>query len=268
MCNMASFVITRTKVLWSIRSDSHEDIIAMYHLRNDMHGDDFVRSELHPPDYDYRLPVDQWIYVTDQDSTPDWYDPRDAEIAVRAEMSRWCEVKIINDPKVKINIEDGMNRIILAGKVIQFGGECTMYGSSSNKQSGGACWMYGSSTNRQSGGDCTIHDSSSNKQSDGQCWMYESASNKQSGGQCTMYGSSTNEQSGGECYMRDSSSNKQSNGQCWMYGSASNKQSGGICWMYYSSSNEQSGGFCSTYGPECKLTKVNNLNLFNIWTRM
>ena len=63
-------------------SDSHEDIIAMYHLSDDMHGDDFVRVELFPPGDDYRLPIDQWIYHTDQDWPPDWYDPKEAEEAL------------------------------------------------------------------------------------------------------------------------------------------------------------------------------------------
>ena len=228
MCKMASFIITRTKVLWSIMSDSHEDIISEHRLRDDMHGDDFVRVELYPPNDDYRLPVDQWIYRTDQDSTPDWYDPREAEIAVRSEMPKWIETKIINDPKAKIVIRSGVNRIIFAGKVIQSGGECLLYGSSSNKQSGGKCYMYDSAKNTQSGGTCIT---------------YDSASNKQSGGECDMYDSSKNTQSGGECDMYDTSRNKQSGGKCWMHGS---------------SINEQSGGICHAHGSACKLTKVNN----------
>ena len=273
MCRMASFILTRTKVLWSVRSDSHEDIIAEHRLSDNMHGDDFVRVELYPPLLDYRFPVDQWIYHTDQDCTPDWYDPKEAEIAVRAEMSKWCEVKIINDPKSKINIEDGMNRIVFAGKVIQSGGKCYMYDSTKNKQSGGECWMYGSSRNKQSGGVCRMHGSSINKQSGGSCLMFGSTSNKQSGGDCTMhdlssnkqsggycwmYGSSCNEQLGGDCIMRYRSSNMQYAGGCIMHNSTSNIQSGGECAMYDSSSNEQSGGSCSTHGPNCRLIKVNN----------
>ena len=243
MCRMASFIVTRTKVLWSVRSDSHEDIISEHHLRDDMHGDNFVRVELCPPYDDYRLPINQWIYRTDQDSTPDWYDPRGAEIAVRSEMPKWMKVKIINDPKAKINVKCKMSRIVLAGKVIQSGGECLLYGSSSNKQSGGKCYMYDSSSNKQSGGTCCLIGSSSNKQSRGKCYMYDSSSNEQWGGKCYMYDSSKNTQSGGSCDMYDISSNEQSGGKCWMYGS---------------SINEQSGGDCYVYGPNCRLTKVSN----------
>lgn len=68
MCKLASFVVTKDRVLWHPESESHEKIIERFKL-NDKRSD-FVRVELVPPRDDYLLPIKAWEFGTDQKDTP------------------------------------------------------------------------------------------------------------------------------------------------------------------------------------------------------
>ena len=84
MCKPASFVVTKNKVCWSTKSDSHEEIIAEHKLHADgVQGPNIVRVEIVPPGDDFRLPLDQWIFKTDQYILPQWYDATDVESRAR-----------------------------------------------------------------------------------------------------------------------------------------------------------------------------------------
>jgi len=228
MCRPASFIVTKNRVLWSKNSDSHEEIIEQNHLNDSTRGGDFVRVEITPKDFDFRLPIERWEYRVDQDTTPDWYDPREAEIAVRAELPAWYAVHFISSGE----ITEGMSRVVLSGEVTQSGGECEANGSATVTQSGGVCRAYGSSTVTQSGGECEANGSSTVTQSGGECWAYESSTVTQSGGGCWAHDSAAVTQSGGECYAYGSATVTQSGGECWAYGSAAVTQSGGECLAY------------------------------------
>ena len=70
-----SLVVTKHR-LYAGMTDSHEDIIETYKLKEqNIKGDILlVRVEIYPPDSNYRLPLDDWIFTTDQDLLPDWFD--------------------------------------------------------------------------------------------------------------------------------------------------------------------------------------------------
>jgi hypothetical protein len=87
MCKLASFVVTRERVLWHPESDSHEKIIEKFKL--DDRNPDFVRVELTPIGADYLKPVKEWEYRVDQRDTPLWYNAKNAEESVRHELTKW-----------------------------------------------------------------------------------------------------------------------------------------------------------------------------------
>jgi len=94
MCRMASFVLTKDKVYWSKKSDSHEDIISEYHL-NDGENISILRAEIVPPNDNYRLPLEKWEYNIDQDIIPDWYVAPHEEERTRRTLADWVAYKII-----------------------------------------------------------------------------------------------------------------------------------------------------------------------------
>jgi hypothetical protein len=88
VCKLASFIVTRERVLWHLESDSHEKIIERYRL-DDNKKCDFIRIELVPPGENYLLPLTEWAYRTDQQEVPSWYSAKESEVAVRAEILKW-----------------------------------------------------------------------------------------------------------------------------------------------------------------------------------
>jgi len=97
MCRPASFVVTKKEVFWSKSTDSHEDIIDEFKLREiDIRNKPtLVRIEIVPPDRNFCLPLKQWIYSLDQDIKPEWYDAKDVERRARAKLKEWRECKVV-----------------------------------------------------------------------------------------------------------------------------------------------------------------------------
>jgi hypothetical protein len=98
MCRPASFVLTKGHRVWWLKaSDSHEDILDAHRLYADgIRGPNIVRVELYPSKGDFSLPLDQWVFKTDQggDWLPDWFDPIAAERETRAELRNWARAKL------------------------------------------------------------------------------------------------------------------------------------------------------------------------------
>ena len=86
MCRYKSLIVTRTEVLSSENSESHEDIIRKYELNDKISPPDFIRVEMIPTG-DMADPQD-WEYHLDQDTLPKWYDARAAETACRQEIKK------------------------------------------------------------------------------------------------------------------------------------------------------------------------------------
>ena len=92
MCNPASFVLTKDRVFWSKKTNRHSDIIEEFDLHSaGVRGANTVSVELSPKDWQYDLPIDSWLFRTDQAEIdlPDWYNAADAEQRVRAELPEW-----------------------------------------------------------------------------------------------------------------------------------------------------------------------------------
>jgi len=86
MCRYKSLIVTRTEVLSSENSESHEDIIRKYEINDKISPPDFIRVEMIPTG-DMADPQD-WEYHLDQDTLPKWYDARAAETACRQEIKK------------------------------------------------------------------------------------------------------------------------------------------------------------------------------------
>jgi hypothetical protein len=94
MCNPAAFIVTKNSVLFSKTSDSHEEILKENNLRYGSRVN-FVRVEISPPDNDFNIPFDKWIFKTDQDMLPDWYCEEDAEEATRCKLKAWAKHHLV-----------------------------------------------------------------------------------------------------------------------------------------------------------------------------
>ena len=90
MCRAASFIVTREyKVFFHPTKDSHQDIIDYHKLYEGNNRINLVPVEISPPNMNFNIPFDKWVFLTDLKETPDWYDTIKAEKAVRAELPNW-----------------------------------------------------------------------------------------------------------------------------------------------------------------------------------
>ena len=83
MCDYASFVLTKDKVFWSKKTESHHEIIQEFNLCEcDSSGTriHIVKTEIIPVKYG---DLSTWKYQVDQDVFPPWYDKRDCEVCTR-----------------------------------------------------------------------------------------------------------------------------------------------------------------------------------------
>src|SRR5574343_379317 len=97
MCNQASFIVTKSKVFFCEKSDSHEDIIKEHKLTADgVRGPNIVRVEIMPPNNDWKLTCDKWRYKVDQDVLPGWYDSVNAERRCRIALKKWYALRVFD----------------------------------------------------------------------------------------------------------------------------------------------------------------------------
>lgn len=204
MCNPASMIVTRSRVLWDKDDDSHETIITRHGLDDSECGGDFVRIEIVPLYYCYRIPVIEWEYRTDQDDVPAWYDEREAEIAVRAELPRWAEHHIISQHgnKLPTVIGRGQSRVVLRGKVVQRGGHCRAYNNVQVEMHGGRCIASDSSQVIIYGGTCFTFDNTRAELHGGNCHANGNSQVIQTGGFCGAGDFANVVQHGGVCKQR------------------------------------------------------------------
>lgn len=103
MYRPASFVLTRDRVFWSRKTDSHESIIEEFGLNQDgVRGPNIVRVEVVPPDGDMRRPLAEWLFVFDQDMVPDWCDKADCERWARESLTEWAKAKLVIDATIEV----------------------------------------------------------------------------------------------------------------------------------------------------------------------
>ena len=91
MCKAASFVLTKDRVFWSKKTDSHEAIIEEYSLNADgAGGPNVLRVEINPVGF-FGPPFDGWAFRYDQDILPKWADKKADEKRARAALAGWYE---------------------------------------------------------------------------------------------------------------------------------------------------------------------------------
>ena len=113
MCTPASFVLTRDRVCWSRVTNSHEDIIREYTLHVDgARGPNVVRVEITPGDGNYFSDPATWIFCTDQDQFPEWYDPARDEARTRAALPEWHQYHCCSQDA------EGPNASLLGGDMV------------------------------------------------------------------------------------------------------------------------------------------------------
>ena len=93
MCKFKSFIATEGRVLYSEKTDAHEIIIADNHLKDG----EFVRVELSPGARGYEA-IDEYVFKTDQDILPDWWDPVGVEKECRRILKEIMVFPLVNFP--------------------------------------------------------------------------------------------------------------------------------------------------------------------------
>jgi hypothetical protein len=88
--------VTKDKIIWSPNTESHSEIAEEFKLHVDgARGANAVKIEIVPVGNDFRLPLTEWVFRTDQDDFPKWYDATDAEMRVREVLPEWLAHKVI-----------------------------------------------------------------------------------------------------------------------------------------------------------------------------
>ena len=101
MCAPASLVVTKDKVFWSAKSDSHEEIIREFGLCDEVANRiTLVRVEITPPNGDMSRPLDEWQYRVDEANPsylPEWFVKNESKHEGRAKdaLKKWFECKVV-----------------------------------------------------------------------------------------------------------------------------------------------------------------------------
>ncbi len=73
MCQFKSFIITEDSILYSLRKDSHTDILEENNISDISDDPKFIRVEFVPQDNIFNLDLSTWKLIIDQDFIPDWF---------------------------------------------------------------------------------------------------------------------------------------------------------------------------------------------------
>ena len=111
MCKFFSSIVTRQgEILWHEATDSHEDLVHHFKLKDNNLLGKFVRTEFYPDDVNDSGDVDKYKLRVDEESTPEWF--KEIEEAT-TEKLRAIVSRII----VKDDIEFALGGVyVLAGK--------------------------------------------------------------------------------------------------------------------------------------------------------
>ena len=107
MCRFKSGVILKNKVVVAPgENDSHSDLLESLGIADNYIGatKTFVRAELVPVDDEWWVSPqdnpDKWVFVVDQDITPDWFDIEEHEKAFREAVCDWWNAHVLVDKKI------------------------------------------------------------------------------------------------------------------------------------------------------------------------
>lgn len=148
MCKPASFVLTKENVYWSLKSDSHENILAEHYLREKIGENiNILRVEISPSDGDIFSPTDRWEFSYDQDIMPEWADADRDERRARAALKDWASARVF-DGVEDLEIRDGRSVFMRNSSAKLYGSSrAKLYGSSrANLFGSSSATLYGSSS--------------------------------------------------------------------------------------------------------------------------
>lgn len=75
MCNFLSALVTRQgEVKYNLYTDSHEDLIELYGLRDNSMMGQFVRVEYRPKNSNDLADVTKYKLYVDEEETPEWFE--------------------------------------------------------------------------------------------------------------------------------------------------------------------------------------------------
>jgi hypothetical protein len=75
MCQFKSFILLKEKIHYSLKTDSHSDLLEELNIKDESVFPNFVRVEVLPKDKDiFNLNIDNWKVCVDQDYLPDWFN--------------------------------------------------------------------------------------------------------------------------------------------------------------------------------------------------
>lgn len=103
MCRPASMIIVKgPKAIFSANRDSHTQIREEFGLPyNNGRNVVNVQVEILPPSDDFSATLDKWEFVVDQDTLPDWWDPKEAEAETRSALEKWAKIRLVRPGDVK-----------------------------------------------------------------------------------------------------------------------------------------------------------------------
>jgi hypothetical protein len=223
-------IVTKTRILWLPESDSHEAIIEAYKLNDKSACPDFVRIEIVPPGNNYSLPLDKWVYEVDQDTLPDWYDAREAEIAVRTELLAWYKEHVVNDGEYT---QSGGFKIYIGAAIsIVNDGKAMFYGNSTGTVNGGETWFHDNSTGTVNGGEATFRDNSIGTVNGGKAWLSNASNGTINNGEAWFCDNSTGTVNGGKATFCNNSTGTVNGGKAWFLGNSISAVNGGKVQLY------------------------------------
>jgi len=191
VCEMASFLVTRDRVLWSPIHDSHVKIAKEHSSL--LSSAEMVASgrlaavsvEVVPPNLDYSRPLEEWRMRVDGMITrailPDWWDETDVRRRCADTLAEWAKHHILSEG---VHDRTGEFTVIVKGTAVlnatgQTGGICRAYSGgtvNATGQTGGDCWAYSGGTvnaTGQTGGHCPAYSGgtvNATGQTGGHCW--------------------------------------------------------------------------------------------------
>jgi len=95
MCKPASFVLTKDKVFWSKKTDSHDEIIREFGLHEGNAVQIYtLKVEISPADGDIFSDPATWPYKLDQDMLPAWHNPVRDKKRAEAALRDWVAARV------------------------------------------------------------------------------------------------------------------------------------------------------------------------------
>ena len=157
MCKPASMIVTKQKVFWSEKTDSHHEIISEFGIREtDARGYiNVVPIEIYPENGNLGTPISKWKFSVDYEGygrdLPDWFDKANAEKECRSAVKYWKKQKVITGKRKELT---GGQYYLVGNAVIEKVSNCTldMRGNSTVND------MRGNSTVNDMWGNSTVND--------------------------------------------------------------------------------------------------------------